>query len=81
MPGSAILFPDAKHACDNELRTVQVFPAGKEMMHIRVGSAVTSGELRQWAVKDGWALPTDISMAELVAQCAFMPFNADHDIE
>ncbi|KAL1304742.1 hypothetical protein AAFC00_003685 [Neodothiora populina] len=67
LPDPSALIPDAHKPSPSELRTVQLLPSGKDIdrLHVRVGSAVTVEELRQCAVKDEWALPTDISMGEI----------------
>lgn len=66
MPDPSTLVPDAHLPVTNELRSIQVFPTNKDMttMNVRAGAAVSSEELRQWAVKDGWTMPTDVSMGE-----------------
>jgi hypothetical protein len=50
-----------------ELRSIQTFPprAGQtDTQHVRVGVAVTPEELREWAIKDGWSLPVDVTADE-----------------
>jgi hypothetical protein len=47
-----------------ELKVVQTFPpkAGQaDTQRVRVGVAVTPEELREWAIKDGWSLPVDVT--------------------
>lgn len=68
-PEAATMFPDPKAdlSNENEIRTIQVFPASNNTTtHVRVGSAVTTEEFRRWSVTDGWALPVDVLMGELV---------------
>jgi len=66
LPDPSTLFPDSKADVPNELRTIQVFPAGNDAskLHVRAGVALTTEEFRHWAVKDGWALPADVLMGE-----------------
>lgn len=50
-----------------DLRSIQVFPpktSDPDTLHVRVGVAVTTEELREWAVADGWSLPVDVSADE-----------------
>lgn len=50
-----------------ELRSVQTFPpktGQTDTQHVRVGAAVTPEELREWAIKDGWSLPVDVTADE-----------------
>jgi len=57
--------PDSEQS--NELKTIEVFPpkaTTTDVMHVRVGTAVTSREVRQYAVEDGWSLPVDVTSDE-----------------
>jgi hypothetical protein len=50
-----------------ELRVVQTFSpkvGQADTQRIRVGVAVTPEELREWAIKDGWSLPVDVTADE-----------------
>jgi hypothetical protein len=50
-----------------ELRVIQTFPpkAGQaDTQRVWVGVAVTPEELREWAIKDGWSLPVDVTADE-----------------
>jgi hypothetical protein len=50
-----------------ELRSITTFSprAGQvDTRHVRVGVAVTPEELREWAIKDDWSLPVDVTADE-----------------
>jgi hypothetical protein len=69
LPETISIFTSKINKADvsGELRSIQTFPpkAGQpEVQHVRVGAAVTAEELREWAVKDGWSLPVDVTADE-----------------